>query len=109
MEMKALSNVTDYFIVCSADSDRGVRTIVDNIEKKLKEIRQKIIGTEGYTEGNWVLVDAVDVVVHVFYEPLRMFYDIEGLWIDCPRIEPSFEEEISIQSEDSRIMPKNVS
>jgi len=99
MEMNALSNVTDYFIVCSADSDRGVKTIVDNIEKKLKETRQKIIGIEGYTDGNWVLIDSVDVVVHVFYEPLRMFYDLEGLWIDCPRIKLSFEDKDSIQAE----------
>jgi len=105
--MKALSNVTDYFIVCSADSDRGVKTIVDSIENKLKGIRQKIIGIEGYGEGKWVLIDAVDVVVHVFYEPLRMFYDLEGLWIDCPRMQLPFEEEISTQSRKSKLMPKN--
>lgn len=98
IEIKALSDIADYFLVCSADSDRGVKTIVDNIEQKLKEIGERAIGVEGYTEGRWVLIDAVDVVVHVFYEPVRRFYDIEGLWIDAPRIKLPFEGQFSNQS-----------
>ncbi len=98
IEIKALSDIADYFLVCSADSDRGVKTIVDNIEQKLKEIGERAIGVEGYTEGRWVLIDAVDVVVHVFYEPVRRFYDIEGLWIDAPRIKLPFEEQFPNQS-----------
>ena len=98
--MKALSNITDYFVICSANSDRGVKTIVDHIERKLNELGQRIIGIEGYTEGKWVLIDAVDVVVHVFYEPLRKFYDLEGLWIDSPRIGIPFVEEFPIGTED---------
>ncbi|MCI0453954.1 MAG: ribosome silencing factor [Candidatus Dadabacteria bacterium] len=90
--MKTLTDFTDYFLICSADSDRGVRTIVDNIEKKLKELGEKVIGVEGYSEGRWVLIDAVDVVVHVLHEPARMLYDIEGLWIDAPRIKLPFED-----------------
>ncbi|GBD38431.1 Ribosomal silencing factor RsfS [bacterium HR37] len=93
IEMKALTDLTDYFIICSADSDRGVRTIVDNIEKKLREMGEKPLGIEGYAESRWVLIDALDVVVHVFYEPVRRFYDIEGLWIDAPRLPLPFEEE----------------
>jgi ribosome-associated protein len=98
IEIKALSDIADYFLVCSADSDRGVKTIVDNIEQKLKEIGERAIGVEGYAEGKWVLIDAADVVVHVFYEPIRRFYDIEGLWIDAPRIKPSFEDQFQNQS-----------
>lgn len=59
----------------------------------MKESGQKIIGIEGYSEGKWVLVDSADVVVHVFYEPLREFYNIESLWIDAPRVELPFEDE----------------
>jgi ribosome-associated protein len=92
IEIKALSDFADYFVVCSADSDRGVKTIAYNIEQKLKELGERTIGVEGYTEGKWVLIDAIDVVAHVFYEPVREFYDIEGLWIDAPRIKPPFEE-----------------
>lgn len=51
-----------------------------------------MIGVEGYKEGKWVLVDSADVVAHVFYEPLREFYDIESLWIDAPRLSLDFED-----------------
>lgn len=98
IEIKALSDIADYFLVCSADSDRGVKTIVDNIEQSLKEMGERAIGVEGYTEGKWVLIDAADVVVHVFYEPVRRFYDIEGLWIDAPRIKLPFEDQPPNQS-----------
>ena len=98
IEIKALSDIADYFLVCSADSDRGVKTIVDNVEQKLKEMGERAIGVEGYTEGRWVLIDAADVVVHVFYEPVRRFYDIEGLWIDAPRIKLPIEDQFPNQS-----------
>jgi len=92
LEVKSSSDVTDYFLICSANSNRGVKTIVENIEKKLKEIGQKVIGIEGYKEGKWVLVDSADVVIHIFHEPLREFYNIESLWIDAPRLELPFED-----------------
>lgn len=92
IEVKSSSDVTDYFLVCSANSDRGVKTIVESIEQKLKELGETIIGIEGYSEGKWVLIDSADVVAHVFYEPLRDFYDIESLWIDAPRIDLPFED-----------------
>ena len=93
IEVKSSSDVTDYFLVCSANSDRGVKTIVDGIEQKLKELGEKVLGIEGYSEGKWVLIDSADVVAHIFYEPLRDFYDIESLWIDAPRVELPFEED----------------
>ena len=95
IEVKSSSDVTDYFLVCSANSDRGVKTIVEGIEQKLKELGEKVIGIEGYSEGNWVLIDSADVVAHIFYEPLRGFYDLESLWIDAPRIDLPFEENTS--------------
>ncbi len=98
IEIKALSDIADYFLVCSADSDRGVKTIVDDVQQKLKEMGERAIGVEGYTEGRWVLIDSADVVVHVFYEPVRRFYDIEGLWIDAPRIKLPIEDQFPNQS-----------
>jgi len=92
LEVKSTSDVTDYFLVCSANSDRGVKTIVENIEQTLKDAGQKVIGVEGFKEGKWVLVDSADVVAHVFYEPLREFYDIESLWIDAPRLNLDFKD-----------------
>lgn len=91
LEVKSSSDVTDYFLICSANSDRGVKTIVENIERTLKDAGQKVIGIEGYKEGKWVLVDSADVVAHVFYEPLREFYNIESLWIEAPRLNLDFD------------------
>jgi ribosome-associated protein len=92
LDVSSTSDITDYFLICSANSTRGVKTIVDNIEKALGEAGEKIIGIEGYSEGNWVLIDSADVVAHVFYEPSRKFYDIESLWIDAPRVKTSFDD-----------------
>ncbi|MFI5323796.1 MAG: ribosome silencing factor [Thermodesulfobacteriota bacterium] len=100
LEVKSTSDVTDYFLICSANSTRGVKTIVDNIEKTLEEAGEKIIGIEGYSEGNWVLIDSADVIAHVFYEPYRKFYDIESLWIDAPRVKISFENQIPKKPDD---------
>lgn len=94
IEVKSSSDVTDYFLICSANSTRGVKTIVDNIEKGLKEMGENIIGIEGYSEGHWVLVDSADVVAHIFHEPLREFYDLESLWIDAPRVKLPFEKQL---------------
>lgn len=62
------------------------------MEKTLKEAGIKVYGKEGYEDGNWILIDTVDVVLHIFYEPLRDFYDLEGLWADMPRVELPFDE-----------------
>ena len=93
LEIAEKSDVADYFVVCSSNSDRGVRTIVENVERELKKRGVKIFGTEGIPEGRWVLLDLVDVVLHVFYRPLREFYDIEGLWIDTPKVDLPFLKE----------------
>ncbi|HSE83501.1 MAG TPA: ribosome silencing factor [Thermodesulfobacteriota bacterium] len=97
IDIKALSDFADYFIICSADSDRGVKTIVENIEEELEGMGERVLGVEGYADSRWVLIDAADVVVHVFYEPVRKFYDIEGLWADAPRVELPFEDGFSKQ------------
>lgn len=80
------SDFADYFVICSANSRRGVEAITDNVERTLKKNKIKIIGMEGRIKKNWVLIDASDVIVHIFYLPLREFYDIEGLYVDSPRV-----------------------
>lgn len=100
MEVRSLSDVTDFFFVCSADSDRGVRTIADNIEKKLRSLGEKQIDVEGYSEGNWVLVDSGDVIAHVFKNTFRGLYDLESLWSDAPRVKLSFRERTINQGAD---------
>ena len=93
LEVGKKSDVADYFVVCSANSDRGVRTIAESVGRELKKREVKIFGTEGLQEGRWVLLDLVDVVLHVFYQPSREFYDIEGLWVDARRVDLPFLKE----------------
>jgi ribosome-associated protein len=87
LEMKKITSFTDYFLLCSGKSDRQVQAIAQAIEEELEKEGIRSLGQEGKTEGRWVLMDYGDVVVHVFLEPTRVFYDLEGLWIDAPRIE----------------------
>jgi ribosome-associated protein len=87
MDMRGISSFTDYFIICSGRSDRQVQGIADSVETEMKKAGISPLGIEGFTEGKWVLLDYGDVVVHVFYAPIREFYDLERLWADAPRIE----------------------
>jgi ribosome-associated protein len=87
LEVKNLSSFTDYFVICSGNSDRQVQAIAAHIEDKLGKEEIRPLSTEGKREGRWVLLDYGDVVIHVFYQPVREFYDLERLWSDAPRIE----------------------
>lgn len=78
--------ITDVFLVCSAANDRQVRSIVDAIEERLRDLEAKPVRREGEREGRWVLLDYLDVVVHVQHAEDRVFYALERLWKDCPTI-----------------------
>ncbi|MEO3814560.1 ribosome silencing factor [Sphaerisporangium sp. B11E5] len=79
--------ITDAFLLCSASNDRQVRAIVDEIEERLRvEVHAKPVRREGEREGRWVLLDYLDIVVHVQHEEDRTFYALERLWKDCPAI-----------------------
>ncbi len=86
LELKEISSLADYFIICNGTSDRQVRAIADHIAKRLTEIKAKPLGVEGQREGTWILMDCDDVIIHVFQEQDRRFYDLENLWTDCPRV-----------------------
>jgi len=88
LELKGTTSFTDYFLLCSGKSDRQVQAIAQGIEEALKKKGIRPLGQEGMTGGRWILMDYEDVVVHIFLEPMRKFYDLEGLWIDAPRIDP---------------------
>lgn len=79
--------ITDCFVIASAPNERQVGAIVDNVEEKMREAGTKPVRREGAREGRWVLLDFVDVVVHVQHAEERAFYGLERLWKDCPRIE----------------------
>ena len=87
LDVRGLASFADAFIICSGRSHRQVSAIAEFVEQDLKAKGIKPIGVEGLTQGHWVLMDYGDVVIHVFYEPIRMFYDLEGLWSDAKRIE----------------------
>lgn len=80
--------ITDYFVICSGNTDRQVRTIAEEVSKSLHErFDIKPYRREGEREGHWVLLDYVDFVVHVFQTEDRDYYDLERLWADAERIE----------------------
>jgi ribosome-associated protein len=86
LDLKEISSFTDYFVVCSGHSDRQVQAIADSIVIQLKEDGFTPISVEGYREGRWVVVDFGDVVIHVFLDALRDYYDIENLWHDARKV-----------------------
>ena len=78
--------ITDAFLLCSAANDRQVRSVVDEIELRLSQAGAKPIRREGERDGRWVLLDYVDIVVHVQHADERVYYALERLWKDCPVI-----------------------
>lgn len=78
--------ITDFFVLASGGSSRQVVTVVDAVEEALRRRGRKPLRREGETEGSWVLLDYGDLVVHVFAEDERGFYDLERLWGDAPRV-----------------------
>ena len=87
LDVRELTSVADAFILCSGSSNRQVSAIAEYIVTDLKKRNLRARHVEGKKEGHWVLLDYGDVVIHVFYEPVRSFYDLEGLWTDAARIQ----------------------
>jgi len=83
MDVRKLTNMTSYMIVCSATSSRQAKAIGDNVREKMKEKSYTIRGTEGEKEGEWVLVDLNDIVVHIMVPATRAYYNLEQLWGDA--------------------------
>ena len=86
LDLRGLSSVADFFIICSGRSNRQVSAIADFIQMDLKGKGIRPLSVEGKKEGHWVLLDYGHVILHVFYDPMRDFYDLESLWIDAQRI-----------------------
>ena len=87
LDVRELTSVADVFIICSGRSNRQVMAIAEYIQVDLKKHGIKPLSVEGKREGHWVLLDYGHVIIHVFYEPVRNFYDLEGLWIDAEKIQ----------------------
>lgn len=86
LNVEGMASYADYFLICSGNSPRQVQAIADWVEKVGRENGVHPLSVEGQSSGKWVLMDFGSVVVHAFYEPVREFYDLEGLWADAPRL-----------------------
>lgn len=80
---------TDYFIVCSGTNPRQIQAIADDVQRQLSEDGQRANSVEGYNQAEWVLVDYVDFVLHIFSERARKFYDLERLWKSAKKLAPA--------------------
>lgn len=87
MDLSGISSFTDYFLVCSGNSNRQVQAISDSIKQKMRESDHEILSVEGYADGRWILMDLGDVVVHIFQDVLREYYALETLWASAPKIQ----------------------
>lgn len=86
LDVSELSSFTRYFVICSGRSDRQVLAIAGAVEEELRSKGVRPVSLEGYPEGRWVLIDFGDVVVHVFLDELRDYYDLETLWSDAKSV-----------------------
>ena len=86
LDVAEMTSYADVFIFCSGRSNRQVIAIAEHIKTSLKKHKINPISAEGIKDGHWVLLDYGHVIIHVFYEPVREFYDLEGLWVDAKRI-----------------------
>ena len=87
IEIRDISQISDYFVIATASSQRQVKAIADNVEDELTKLGIEARGKEGYDTQVWVLLDYGDVMVHIFNEENRAFYNLEKLWKDAPHID----------------------
>ncbi len=93
LDVRGLSDFADYFVIMSGRSTRHVQGLADAVDVELRNKKLTVTNSEGLSEGQWVLLDYNDVIVHIFYHEVRGFYDLEGLWHDAPRIAPAADDD----------------
>lgn len=87
LDLRGLSSVTDVVVICTGTSDRQMRAVADHVVDYGRKVGEKPYGFCGYETAAWIVVDFVDVVLHIFAKPFRDYYDLELLWGDAPRID----------------------
>jgi ribosome-associated protein len=101
LDVRQLTSLADAFLICHGTSNRQVSAIAEHIQRDLKEQGIKPLSVDGLKEGLWVLMDYGHVVIHVFYESTRSFYNLEGLWSDARRIQTeSLKQRVDYPDED---------
>jgi ribosome-associated protein len=88
LDISEIASFANYFLICTGDSSRQIQAIADEVEAKLKENGYRPNHIEGYRNAEWVLLDYIDLVVHIFSKSARAFYDLERLWRDAKKVEP---------------------
>lgn len=86
LRLSAITEFTDYFVICSGNSTRQTQAIADEITEQFKKINLRPLNSEGYQTGEWILLDYGSFIVHIFTESSRQFYDLERLWRDAERV-----------------------
>jgi len=86
LELKELSTIADYFVICSGDNTAQIKAIAESIDEYFSKKKVFPIGKEGLDFARWVLIDYGDIVIHIFNQEARGYYDLEKFWIDAPRI-----------------------
>jgi ribosome-associated protein len=86
LDVRKITSISDYFIVCSTSNERQARAIAEDLRMRLKDLGKREMGVEGLEDARWVLQDFGDIVLHIFHESQREFYDIEGLWADAKQV-----------------------
>jgi len=86
IDIREISTLADYFVIMSGSSEIQIRAIAGAIRETLRHENVRTIGSEGSVTGHWLVLDYGDVIVHVFHDETRLFYDLEGLWGDAPRV-----------------------
>ena len=89
LDLTGITSFADFFIICTGANSRNVQAIADEVELRLKQMGELPQSVEGYNQAEWILIDYVDFVVHVFSEKARKFYDLERLWKTAKRLQPS--------------------
>jgi ribosome-associated protein len=89
LDLRELASFTEYFLICNGNNQRQVQAISNAIEEQLREAGKRPLHIEGYSNGEWILLDYGDFIVHVFADAARRFYDLERLWRDARRVEVS--------------------
>ena len=92
LDLRKRSDLTDFFVICSGNSRMQVQAIADSVLDEIYQSSHKMSSVEGYSSGNWVVLDLVDVVVHIFHKDVRVQYDLERLWGDVPVVPVVYQE-----------------
>ena len=87
IDLREIASFTEFFVICSGSNQRQVQAISDEVTEKLKEkLNSRVIRIEGYSSGEWILLDYGDFIVHIFEQKAREFYDLERLWRDAKKV-----------------------